>query len=57
MRNGDPDPNKKYRPWLEEHVGKQFREWNWKLSDIDSYIIEIMFKSKESALFFELTWA
>lgn len=23
------DPNDAYRPWLEEHVGKQGRDWQW----------------------------
>lgn len=27
------DPNDWYRPWLEEHVGKQGWDWNWQLKD------------------------
>jgi hypothetical protein len=23
------DPNDHYRPWMEKHVGKQGRDWNW----------------------------
>jgi len=27
------DPNDHYRPWLEEHVGKQGWDWNWGMVD------------------------
>jgi len=27
------DPNDYYRPWLEEHVGKQGWDWNWGMVD------------------------
>ena len=27
------DPNDHYRPWLEEHVGRQGWDWNWGLLD------------------------
>lgn len=30
------DPNDHYRPWLEEHVGKQKRDWNWRMNPRDS---------------------
>lgn len=29
------DPNDHYRPWLEEHIGKQGRAWDWELSTHD----------------------
>jgi len=29
------DPNDHYRPWLEEHVGKQGWDWNWGMADRD----------------------
>lgn len=25
------DPNDHYRPWLEQHVGRQGWDWNWRL--------------------------
>ena len=25
------DPNDHYRPWLEKHVGKQCRDWDWRI--------------------------
>ena len=31
------DPNDWYRPWLEQHVGRQFWDWNWDLGDIVAY--------------------
>lgn len=30
------DPNDHYRPWLEEHVGKQGWDWNWGMADRDA---------------------
>lgn len=56
MRSGDPEPNDKYRPWLETHVGKQGVAWDWKLcfTDIDS--LEIQFAKEEYKILFELTW-
>lgn len=30
------DPNDHYRPWLEEHVGKQGWDWNWGMADTDA---------------------
>ena len=29
------DPNDHYRPWLEEHVGRQGWDWNWGLANDD----------------------
>ena len=28
------DPNDHYRPWLEEHVGRQRWDWNWRMGTI-----------------------
>ena len=30
------DPNDHYRPWLEEHVGKQGWDWNWGMGGMDA---------------------
>jgi hypothetical protein len=30
------DPNDHYRPWMEEHVGKQGWDWNWGMADRDA---------------------
>ena len=30
------DPNDHYRPWLEQHVGKQGRDWNWGMANMDA---------------------
>ena len=30
------DPNDHYRPWLEEHVGRQGWDWNWGMADRDA---------------------
>jgi hypothetical protein len=29
------DPNDHYRPWMEQHVGRQGWDWNWGMSDND----------------------
>lgn len=28
------DPNDHYRPWLEQHVGQQGWDWNWRLGKL-----------------------
>ena len=28
------DPNDHYRPWLEKNVGRQGKDWNWKIGDV-----------------------
>ena len=30
------DPNDHYRPYLEEHVGKQGRDWDWRIAPLNS---------------------
>jgi len=30
------DPNDHYRPWLEEHVGRQKWDWDWGMADRDA---------------------
>lgn len=30
------DPNDHYRPWLEQHVGRQGWDWDWRLTYIGS---------------------
>lgn len=30
------DPNDHYRPWLEEHVGRQGWDWNWGMGGMDA---------------------
>jgi hypothetical protein len=30
------DPNDHYRPWLEQHVGRQGWDWNWGMSSSDA---------------------
>lgn len=50
------DPNDAYRVWLEEHVGKQFRDWNWRLHPDSFDKIEVVFKDAEHATLFNLRW-
>lgn len=30
------DPNDFYRPWLEQHVGRQGWDWDWRMEDNDA---------------------
>ena len=30
------DPNDHYRPWMEQYVGKQGRDWNWGMANMDA---------------------
>ena len=30
------DPNDHYRPWMEQHVGRQGIHWNWGMADRDA---------------------
>ena len=30
------DPNDHYRPWMEQHIGKQGWDWNWGMADRDA---------------------
>lgn len=51
MDHRSADPNDHYRPWLEDHVGRQGWDWNWdiKADDIVRNRLTIKFrKGKES---------
>lgn len=56
MRPGDYEPNEHYRPWLEEHVGKQGVTWNWDIHSVVDNTLEIRFAEEDHATLFELTW-
>ena len=44
------DPNDHYRPWLEENVGRQGRDWEWGLKDHDvlNNQLTIKFRTKHA---------
>lgn len=60
------DPNDHFRPWLEEHCGRQGWDWDWRLwtngetmwtpgySEPDRLLIR--FRKESSAVWFRLTW-
>lgn len=50
------DPNEIWRPWLEEHIGKQNIDWDWTLKPDEFNIIEISFVDSLNATLFELKW-
>jgi hypothetical protein len=56
MPDGAEEPNEHYRPWLEQHVGKQGIDWNWDLNINIIDLMDIGFASREHATLFELTW-
>jgi hypothetical protein len=55
------DPNDHYRPWLEEHVGKQGWDWNWGLygNNAAENKLRIKFRKKHApmAMLAMLLWA
>jgi len=55
------DPNDFYRPWLEEHVGKQGWDWNWGMADTDAtknrLTIKIRRKHEKYATIAALKWS
>jgi hypothetical protein len=55
------DPNDHYRPWMEEHVGKQGWDWNWGLSGTDVSLnrltIKIRQKHEKYATIAALRWS
>ena len=65
------DPNDHYRPWLEQNVGRQGWDWNWKhtigstiytpgyeeeMMASDRVVIKFRKKHKEAALMAKLLW-
>lgn len=54
------DPNDHYRPWLEEHIGKQGRDWNWGMSGSDATENRLTIKIRQSkahyASYLALKW-
>jgi hypothetical protein len=56
MRPGDLEPNYHYRPWLEDYVGEQGIDWQWKIHSAVDNTLEIDFINLEDALLFELSW-
>ena len=55
------DPNDHYRPWMEEHVGKQGWDWNWGLGNNDAadnrLTIKIRRKHEKYATMAALMWS
>ncbi len=55
------DPNDHYRPWLEKHVGRQGRDWDWGLTNNDAtdnrLTIKIRQKHQDSAVIAKLQWS
>jgi hypothetical protein len=55
------DPNDHYRPWMEEHVGRQGWDWNWGMADRDAtdnrLTIKIRRKHQDCAILAKLQWS
>jgi hypothetical protein len=37
------DPNDRWRPWLEQHVGRQGWDWNWRLN-LEHNAVDVKFR-------------
>lgn len=48
-------PDKNWRPWLEENLGRQGYKWNWRMSLTKVDCIDIRFLSRKMASYFILT--
>lgn len=46
----------KHRLWLEEHIGEQKINWEWRIRSAVDNTLEIDFYEFEHALLFELSW-
>jgi hypothetical protein len=55
------DPNDHYRPFLEQHVGRQGWDWNWGMADRDAtdnrLTIKIRQKYADYAIIAALRWS
>ncbi len=55
------DPNFHYRPYLEQHVGRQGRDWNWGMADRDAtdnrLTIKIRRKHEKYATMLSMMWS
>lgn len=55
------DPNDHYRPWMEQHVGRQGWDWNWGMADRDAsdnrLTIKIRQKYAKYATIAALQWS
>lgn len=55
------DPNDHYRPWLEQHVGRQGWDWNWGFVNTDvtdnRLTIKIKQNKKDYALLAAMMWS
>ena len=55
------DPNDHYRPWMEEHVGRQGWDWNWGMANDDvtenRLTIKIRQKHAEYATIAAMRWS
>jgi hypothetical protein len=55
------DPNDHYRPWMEQHVGRQGWDWNWGMANRDAsdnrLTIKIRQKHQGHAIIAKLMWS
>ena len=55
------DPNDHYRPWMEEHVGRQGWDWNWGMANRDAtdnrLTIKFRRKYRECAVIAKMMWS
>lgn len=55
------DPNDHYRPFMEQHIGRQGRDWDWGLADRDAtdnrLTIKIRRKHEKYATMIALMWS
>ena len=53
------DPNDHYRPYMEQHIGRQGWDWDWQIDDIanDTLAIKIRRRHAKYATIIAMMWA
>lgn len=53
------DPNNFYRPFLEENVGKQGRDWNWRINNWENntLLLKLRYGKTEWASYLTILWS
>ena len=53
------DPNDHYRPYMEQHIGRQGWDWDWRIDNIENDTLKIKIRRKHAkcATIIAMMWA
>jgi hypothetical protein len=59
IQTNSADPNDHYRPYMEQHIGQQGWDWDWRIDDIanDTLKIKIRRRHAKYATIIAMMWA